>query len=143
MKNNFDFKNSVLTVTITLSFGAPQAFAFDLKDINQTNYEKVFKELDTDNNGILSIAEARKTEFFTEKHFSRADTNHDESLSQEEFTNYKSKIEKKNLKRVVSDSAITSKIKAKLLLDEGLKSLKVSVETHKGTVILSGFVKKD
>lgn len=97
--------------------------------------------MDTDSNGALSLTEAKKSEFFTEKHFALADVNHDQSLSQDEFTNYKSKIEQKNLKRVVSDSTITSKIKAKLLKDEGLKSLKVSVETHQGIVILSGFVK--
>jgi hyperosmotically inducible protein len=67
--------------------------------------------------------------------------NHDGSLTQEEYTNYKSTVEKKYVKRVASDSAITSKIKAKLLKDEGLKSFKVSVETHEGIVILSGFVK--
>ena len=35
---------------------------------------------------------------------------------------------------------ITSKAKAEILGTEGLKSLQISVETHKGEVILSGFV---
>ena len=40
----------------------------------------------------------------------------------------------------MSDSVITTKAKATLLKEESLKSLKISVETHKGEVILSGFV---
>jgi len=80
---------------------------------------------------------------FFSKHFSAADKNKDGSLDQEEYTNYKSQAEQKNVKRVVKDSVITSKIKGNLLKDEGLKSLKVSVETHKGVVQLSGFVETE
>jgi len=40
----------------------------------------------------------------------------------------------------VDDSAITTKVKAAMLEDPGLKSLQVGVETFKGTVQLSGFV---
>jgi hyperosmotically inducible protein len=141
MMNNIHFKHSILAVALTLTAAIPNAFAFDTDEINQSSYEKAFKALDTDNNAALSEAEASKSEFFNKKHFALADANHDGSLTEEEFTNYKSAVEKKNLKRVISDSTITSKIKAKLLKDEGLKSLKVSVETHKGIVILSGFVK--
>lgn len=130
-------------MTIALSIGASQAFAFEMSEINESSYQKAFKALDSDGNESLSLAEAKKSEFFTEKRFALADTNHNKSLSEEEFKNYKSAAERKNLKRVVADSTITSKIKAKLLNDEGLKSLKVSVETHQGIVILSGFVKTE
>jgi osmotically-inducible protein OsmY len=40
----------------------------------------------------------------------------------------------------VDDSAITTKVKADLLADNILKGFKVSVETYKGIVELSGFV---
>jgi osmotically-inducible protein OsmY len=40
----------------------------------------------------------------------------------------------------VDDSVITTKIKALLAEDDFLKSFKISVETYKGTVQLSGFV---
>lgn len=43
----------------------------------------------------------------------------------------------------VDDSAITSKVKAALLGDSGLKSFSIGVETYKGTVQLSGFVNSD
>ena len=38
---------------------------------------------------------------------------------------------------------ITSKVKGSLLKDEGLKSLKVSVKTNHGVVLLSGFVETE
>ena len=40
----------------------------------------------------------------------------------------------------VDDSVITTKVKSLLAADDFLKSFQISVETHKGTVQLSGFV---
>jgi len=40
----------------------------------------------------------------------------------------------------IDDSVITTKVKSLLLSDDFLKSFQVNVETHKGTVQLSGFV---
>ena len=40
----------------------------------------------------------------------------------------------------VDDSVITTKVKSLLAADDFLKSFKISVETFKGTVQLSGFV---
>lgn len=40
----------------------------------------------------------------------------------------------------VGDSAITAKVKAKLVEDPALKAREINVETYKGTVQLSGFV---
>lgn len=40
----------------------------------------------------------------------------------------------------VDDSAITTKVKADLVADEGLKGLEIKVVTFKGVVQLSGFV---
>jgi osmotically-inducible protein OsmY len=40
----------------------------------------------------------------------------------------------------VDDSVITTKVKSLLAADDFLKSFKISVETYKGTVQLSGFV---
>ena len=42
--------------------------------------------------------------------------------------------------KLVGDSVITAKVKAVLLKDEALKSLKIHVETRKGVVRLSGDV---
>ena len=40
----------------------------------------------------------------------------------------------------VDDSVITTKVKSLLAADDFLKSFKISVETYKGTVQMSGFV---
>ncbi|MEW5863102.1 MAG: BON domain-containing protein [Pseudomonadota bacterium] len=42
--------------------------------------------------------------------------------------------------RVLSDSAITARVKAKLLAEKGVPSTAISVETYEGRVLLSGFV---
>lgn len=47
---------------------------------------------------------------------------------------------KSTVGNVIDDSIITTKAKAKILATEDLKSLQISVETHQGEVILSGFV---
>ena len=40
----------------------------------------------------------------------------------------------------IDDAAITSKVKARILEEPGLKSAEINVETYKGVVQLSGFV---
>jgi osmotically-inducible protein OsmY len=42
----------------------------------------------------------------------------------------------------VDDSVITAKVKAEIFKDESLKSAEINVETFKGVVQLSGFVKQ-
>jgi hypothetical protein len=42
----------------------------------------------------------------------------------------------------VDDTVITTKVKAAILNEPGLKSAEINVETFKGTVQLSGFVKE-
>jgi hyperosmotically inducible periplasmic protein len=106
----------------------------------QRPYERDFKFLDANVDGKLSAAEAGKEETFQKGGFAKADANHNGSLSQDEYATYKSAVQKKEVGRIASDSAITSKIKSKYLLEKGLKSFKVSVETKDGIVILSGFV---
>jgi osmotically-inducible protein OsmY len=41
----------------------------------------------------------------------------------------------------VDDSALTTKVKAAILADDSLKSSEINVESFKGTVQLSGFVR--
>lgn len=140
MNNAVKIKSSILTVALAMGFASMQAHAFGTaEDVDQSTYARDFKALDTDHDGTLTRKEASKDPLFA-KHFSEADKDHDGTLTQEEYTSYRSAHEKKEGKRIVSDSVITSKVKAALLKDEGLKSLKVSVKTHDGIVQLSGFV---
>lgn len=145
MKNNTYFKSTLLVTALAVSMTSSLAFAQDnLNEANQNTYTTSFKALDVDANATLTENEAKKEKLFAKnKSFVEADANYDGLLNEEEYTNYKSKNEQKNVKRVASDSLITSKVKANLLKEEGVKSLKVSVETNQGAVILSGFVETE
>lgn len=143
MNNNIPFNPAAFVVALTLGAASMPALAFGTaEDVDQNAYSSAFKALDTNHDGKLSKSEARKEELFA-KHFTAADKNHDGALEQAEYADYKSAHEKKESKRVASDSVITSKIKAALLKNEGMKSLNISVETQDGVVLLSGFVDSD
>ena len=136
------------TLAIALAFGAAsmQAAALDSNAVSDSvqndrfSLETEFKKLDTDSDASLSQTEFSKDEFFTKGHFEKADINKDGVLSQEEFVNYKSGEQKVAVKRVASDSVITSKAKANFLAERDFKSTQISVKTFNGVVLLSGFV---
>ncbi len=145
---NFTSHLTPLTLAIALAFGVTsmQAIALDADAVKDSvederfTLEKEFKELDTDTNAKLSKAEFSQDKFFTKGHFENADINNDGMLNQDEYVNHKSGAQKQAAKRVASDSLITSKAKAELLVERDLKSLQISVKTYNGVVILSGFV---
>jgi hyperosmotically inducible protein len=143
MKNNTGFKSTLISLALaSIAFSAHAIAADDISEANQSAYTTSFKALDVDNSNTLTKTEARKEKLFA-KHFAVADTDNNGTLDEQEYTNYKSKSEQKGVKRVVKDSVITSKVKGSLLKDEGLKSLKVSVKTNHGVVLLSGFVETE
>lgn len=142
MKTLNVLNTTTLALAFTLGVSAVQAMAFDTDEIkaNQTPLAAEFTKLDMNANSTLTHAEAKKDKLFTKKHFAKADVDQDGTLTQDEFSNYKSAEQKKAVELVVDDSVITTKAKAEILATKGLKSLDISVETHKGEVILSGFV---
>ena len=132
-------KTSLFTILIGLASAPVLAVSTDeMRD--QNGYQREFKLLDTDSNGKLSAAEIKKDELFNGGGFGKADVNKSGSLSKDEYATHKSKVQQKETKRVASDSAITSKIKSKYLVEKNFKSFDVSVETKDGVVVLSGFV---
>lgn len=140
MNSKNQIKSVILAASIAISPLSIQAYAFGTADdVDQSAYVTAFKALDKDSDGTLTKSEAKSEKLFA-KHFAAADKDHDGTLSEEEYTDYKSKADQKNVKRIASDSVITTKVKSKLIADEGLKGFKVSVETHEGVVLLSGFV---
>jgi len=137
------FKLSALILALGLSAVTLQANAFgDADSMNEGPYTQEFKALDTDNDGTLTYAEAKKDKLFA-KGIRKADLDNDKTLDEKEYSDFKGAAQNKNAKRVVSDTVITTKTKAELLKDEGFKSLNVSVETHQGVVLLSGFVETE
>lgn len=135
-------KATTLAIALAFSVTSITAMAFDTDEVKdgQAPLTAEFKKLDTNSNELLTQAEASSDKLFTANHFAKADIDNDGTLNQEEYANYKSGAQKKVVKRVASDSVITSKAKAELLAEKDLKSLQISVKTYKGEVILSGFV---
>ena len=101
-----------------------------------------FKKFDTNRDGYLSREETRKIRDF-DKAFTEADDNRDGKLDAAEFTKAQAIHERILAGQYVDDSVITARIKAALLKDPKVSALAVSVETRKGTVVLSGFVDSD
>ena len=132
---------SFLTLGLTLAVTNVYATEADLADANnQAPLAGEFSALDKNGNDLLTLTEARKDKAFNKVHFAKADVDHDGTLDQNEYSTYKSAVQQKTAKIVVKDSVITTKAKAEILRTKDLRSLQISVETHKGEVILSGFV---
>ena len=130
---------SKILLVLAIGLQAVPILAAEPTMIDQGGYHADFKKLDANDDGKLTFAEASKETIF-KNGFSRADKNKNNTLSYDEYAAYKSEVQGKESKRVISDSTITSKIKSKYLLEKGIKSFKVSVETKDGIVVLSGFV---
>ena len=101
-----------------------------------------FRQLDANHDGYISSAEAKKKRDF-DKALREADDNHDGRLDAAEFVKAESVYSRIRAGQYVDDSVITAKVKAALLKDEQLAALGVTVETYKGTVLLSGFVSNE
>lgn len=113
------------------------------ENTTQSPYQKEFNLLDVEKDGKLSASEIKKDSTFDFAGFSKADKNHNGSLNQDEYETYKSAVQQQETKRAAKDSAITTKIKSKYLVEKNFSSFKVSVNTKDGIVILSGFVKDE
>lgn len=132
--------SKTIYLALVLCISSRVALAITPDPSDQNIYQREFRLLDISNDSKLSASEIKKDPIFDGGGFSKADKNHDGSLSQDEYASYKSAAQQVEAKRVARDSAITSKVKANYLLEKNFRSFKVSVETKDGVVILSGFV---
>jgi len=101
-----------------------------------------FRKLDLNRDGYLTREEARHIPGF-ERAFKEADDNGDGRLDADEFVKAQSVHDRMLAGQYLEDSVITARVKAALLKDPSVKTLAVSVETYKGTVLLSGFVESE
>lgn len=98
-----------------------------------------FKSYDNNGDGMLSPEEFRAMGGY-EQAFRQGDANRDNSLNPDEFVMARANNDRLKAGKFVDDAWISAKVKALLLKDEAVKGLDVNVETHKGTVQLSGWV---
>jgi len=101
-----------------------------------------FIELDVNRDGYLSQDEVKNIRGYAGP-FKEADANRDGKLDASEFVKAESLHDRAYAERVANDSLITAKVKTALLREPALKSIDVSVETYRGEVLLSGFVKDE
>lgn len=92
-----------------------------------------FARLDRNGDGILSRREASADPEIA-KRFERFDGDADKLLSTEEFDRAKADQEQQYL----ADASLTARVKAALLVDAGLPSGAISVETTDAVVMLTG-----
>ena len=142
MDTKFALKLTVAAIAIAFVSGSLQAYAEEFGGegtADQGAYASVFNNLDKDDNGTLDKNEVRNDKLFKDS-FADADLNRDGKLDMEEYGQHRRAKEQQNVKRVLSDAELVTRVKAKLVKDAGLKSMKINVDAHKTTVILSGFV---
>ena len=135
---------TILSVT-ALAWAIPLAQAGDMASDDKGKAragDAKFMKLDANADGVLTQEEVKHLRGYAGP-FNEADANRDGRLDPDEFIKAESLHERAYARRVANDSAITAKVKAALLREPQLKSLDVSVETYRGEVLLSGFVKDE
>jgi hyperosmotically inducible periplasmic protein len=137
--NSAFMKHLLMAVALTGMVASLPAMARP-DDVTENPQIEAFKKLDVNKDGVLSVKEAGKDSLFNTTHFAKADLNKSGTLDQQEYMDYKSAEQNKEVERIADDSVITASIKAAILKEEGFKGLQISVETHRGVVLLSGFV---
>lgn len=143
MYSSYRNMGRMMQCAFVLACAHSSAYAMTPDAVNQTGYQREFKFLDADGNGKLSAKETSKDTLFDGGGFGKADVNRNRSLDADEFATFKSKVQQKQAKQAASDSAITTQIKSKYLVEKNFRSFRVSVETKEGTVVLSGFVENE
>lgn len=119
-----------LLITTTLALLAGAAWAQKSPSGNAG-----FDGLDKNRDGFLSKEEIAGDKELTKRH-ARFDADKDGRWNLDEYI----KAHKDNDQRIVADSTITTKVKSALLLEKGIPSTAISVETYEARVQLSGFV---
>ena len=118
-----------------LAIALAVAFASTVWAQKKESGNNAFDALDKNRDGFLSKEEIAGERELA-KRFAKFDANKDGRWNVDEYI----KANQDNDGRVLSDTAITTKVKALLLAEKGVPSTSISVETYEARVLLSGFV---
>lgn len=129
-------RSTTVWIAAVMLAGAGAGYA---ADGGRATVSPEFARLDVNHDGFLSRDETRSLPDF-ERPLREADDNRDGKLDADEFAKAQAIYDRLRAERYLDDSLITAKVKAALLKDLRLKGLDVKVETHGGTVVLSGTV---
>ncbi|HLX80410.1 MAG TPA: BON domain-containing protein [Burkholderiales bacterium] len=129
---------AVITLAASAAFAAAPVAAAD----KAVSDNPKFDQLDKNHDGFITRDEVRGIPGFG-KAFDEADENKDGKLDRAEFIKADAIHDRIVAGTYVDDSVVTAKVKAALFKEPDLKSLDVSVETLRGEVLLSGFVKDE
>lgn len=99
-----------------------------------------FKAHDSNGDAKISLEEFQ-AHGGEERAFRQSDTDRDAKLTRDEFIKSAASKGDAQSSQPVDDATVTAKVKAQLLEDESVKGLEVDVDTHDGTVLLSGLVR--
>jgi hyperosmotically inducible periplasmic protein len=130
---------TIALATSAVLCAAPLAISAD--DAKSGNAK--FLMLDKNKDGFLTRDEVRGIRGDYDKAFEAADENKDSKLDPGEFLKAEAIHDRMVTGAYVEDSVITAKVKAALVKEPQLKSMDVSVETYRGEVLLSGFVRDE
>jgi hyperosmotically inducible periplasmic protein len=130
----------MMAAVAVMAMAAP---VYAAPDIPTTDAPKsAFQKLDTNHDGYISRDEVAKLRSFDEA-FDEADDNYDGKLDAYEFVKAQAIYERMRATTYVTDSVITAKVKAALVLDREVRAFEVNVKTNEGVVLLSGFVENE
>ena len=138
--NNLFHLGTIPSIAAIALCASAQARAIGTEDeVFQKPLQSEFNQLDTNRDRLLSQREAVIDVDFSGS-FKTADANSDGALAIDEYNAFKSQAQQARIQTYLDDSTVTAKINAELIRDAGMHGLDISVETHHGDVILSGFV---
>lgn len=132
---------TAITLALSAALAALPLAAAAQQDAAKPENPKFIK-LDKNHDGSITRDEVRHLREFG-KAFDEADDNKDGKLNESEFIKADAIHDRIVTGKYIDDSVVTAKVKAALLRKPQLKSLDVSVETLRGEVLLSGFVKDE
>jgi hyperosmotically inducible protein len=134
-------RTRAVAIAVAGAIAAPTAHASDTVEPARIDTSR-FDQLDRNRDGVITQDEVRHIRDYA-RPFLEADQNKDGKLDRDEFIKAESIYDRIRLGKYFEDSVLTAKVKAALLKVPELKSLAISVETERGEVLLSGFVRDE